>query len=108
MATSMAAIAGSTIRGKFDGVRDERHPVRGAIDMLSRHRATRRGSRIAAATLIGALVACRSGGAHAPTPVDPSGSWEGTFTIGGQKHTLKPSVFADSAHPRAYVHVPDH
>ena len=64
-------------------------------------------THIAAATLAVALTACRSGGARPPAPVDPSGSWEGTFTIAGQTHAMSLEVNADSAHPTAFVDVPD-
>jgi dienelactone hydrolase len=75
--------------------------------MPTRHCFTRTGRRIAAATLAIALVACRTGGAREPASVDPTGSWEGTFTIAGQTHAMSLEVNADSAHPSAYVDVPD-
>lgn len=79
----------------------------GTRSMPIRRRFTGPGRHIAAATLGIAVMACRTVGAHAPTSVDPSGSWEGTFTIAGQRHAMSLEVIADAAHPSAYVDVPD-
>jgi len=107
MATSSGALARSTIPRNFGRVRDERHRLRWpTFDMPTRTRFTSLGSCIATATLAVTLVACRTSGAPEPA-MDPTGSWEGTFTLGGQRHAMQLEVIADSAHSSAYVDVPD-
>jgi len=107
MGRSSGALACSTIPGNFGCVRDERHRLRWpTFDMPTRTRFTSLGSCIATATLAVTLVACRTSGAPEPA-MDPTGSWEGTFTLGGQRHAMQLEVIADSAHASAYVDVPD-